>query len=161
MRGRENNYVSTYMDMRFHGFLLAFKVLFSTCKQDWILHPSSFLLYLATMLQNKVFESLFPLFWLGIIKNYKYTFFWNLANQIWKTWYKLEKNHHNSSCTDNLHGCCCIGPLRKDPPNLGRSISLPLPASLHLKMFQAGHLEIFSTASLQNSKPRIMVCSNH
>ena len=59
---------------------------------------------MATVLQTKV-SNFSPTL---LIRNHwelKLPFFQSHAKS-WTTWYELQRNHHNSSCTDNLHACC-------------------------------------------------------
>ena len=148
--------VSTAHLCRYQTLVLfiVFEILLFTCELNWILNSTSFLQYLVMMLQTKFSNFLSP-FWLGITKNKSCSFPWNPTD--WMTWYKLQRNCHNSSCLGNLLCvCCCLGHSEKfdGPPVLLhdyhqtfklriRRIWLP-PLALHLKMLSAWHLELMS-----------------
>lgn len=87
-------------------------------------------------------------------------------------WFDVNlRDHHKSPCLDNICACCYVSHSESLPKqSMTSSETLKtqenlldchwLP-SLHLKMFQAWHLEIFSTGNSQDSETGLIIYSNY
>ena len=150
---------------------IVFEMLLFTCELNWILNSTSFLQYLVMMFQTK-FSNFLPPFWLGITKNKSCSF--PRSPTDWMTWYKLQRNCHNSSYLDNLLCVCCLGHSEKfDGPPVCLMISSDIQTANQENLIATtcppsedalsltSKTDISSHWMLSGLRHWVITCSNH